>query len=93
MFNCSNRCIKQHPWAGESHHFTYARSHFGFITVGGAALATGFVIAISAMFQSVAGVVKQSSAIPAKLFVILFLVAVEFDHELYNFLFFFYAHC
>ena len=51
-----HRCIKYHAGAGVAHYFADAGAHLGFVAVGGALFAEGFVVAVFAHVEPSVGV-------------------------------------
>ena len=55
-------CIENHAGAGVAHYFADAVAHFGFVAVGGALFAEGFIVAVFARFEPLVGVGLQLAA-------------------------------
>ena len=59
-------CIENHAGAGVAHYFADAVAHFGFVAVGGALFAEGFIVAVFTRFKPLVGVGLQLAAAWAK---------------------------
>ena len=84
------RMMQNHPWTGESHHFTNLFSHVFPVAVRRAFLAGCLLLAISACRQSLVREFLEFSAVAAEFLVALLLAAVQSNHQGYGILLSFY---
>lgn len=87
MYDSSFRCIYHHSGARPAHHLTYGFALLWGIAVYRASLANRFLLAKSAVVQSLARIVGQMLVFFCHCFLMQMMATIQFNHLSYGLLF------